>query len=70
MDRHSHIRIHWFGIPKARAETLKQPRHPTVYVKEITVIVHSPPTRQPRKDYTTKTPVAVVQQEVIKEARR
>lgn len=70
MDRHSYLRKYWFGIPKARAETLKQPRHPTVYVTTITLVPHSPPTRQPRKDYTTKTPVAVVQQEVIKEARR
>jgi len=47
-------------------------------VKRITVIskgeillkdVHSPPTRQPRKDYTNKTPTATTLQEVIKNPR-
>lgn len=48
----------------------KVTRKPIYVTKEILLKdVHSPPTRQPRKDYTTKTPTTVEQQVVLKQPR-
>lgn len=71
MDRHSYNRICWYRIPKERAKTLKTKRITQISTGAILLKdVGSPPARQPRKDFTNKTPSAIILQENIKDARR